>query len=231
MAPFTNPYARQPTMPSSANPYAAAPARPSVGKFSKKVDALEDFAMPAASHASSIQDVFSNNTDAIMKILSSKQAGDIAAPLQQALNALDALQGIHPIIGIAVVAFKAVVGLELKRRANDKRIGAVYAAILDMLSVLFELGDMNDEDRPDPSGGTMKGRLNENLTSATDEIKSAANSIDKYSKTKFIVKVIKANQWEEQLIGHTETFGERKKKLKFALQIHASPSEPYPCEM
>ncbi|KAG8856424.1 hypothetical protein FRB96_006390 [Tulasnella sp. 330] len=154
-----------------------------------------------------------------MTILNSKQAGDISVPLQQALNALDALQSIHPFISLAIVAFKAVVGLEIKRRANDKRIGAVYAAILDMLSVLFELGDIKDDDRPDPNGGTMKGRLTENLTSAREEIKTAANSIDKYSKTKFIVKVIKSNQWEDQLVGHIQTFGKRKKSLKFALHI------------
>lgn len=28
--------------------------------------------------------------------------------------------------------------MELKRRANDKRVAAIYAAIIDMLSVLFE---------------------------------------------------------------------------------------------
>ena len=28
--------------------------------------------------------------------------------------------------------------MELRRRANDKRVAAVYAAIIDMLSVLFE---------------------------------------------------------------------------------------------
>ncbi|KAG8881280.1 hypothetical protein FRB98_004439 [Tulasnella sp. 332] len=55
-----------------------------------------------------------------------------------------------------------------------------------------------------------------------EEVKTAANSIDKYSKTRFLVKVIKANQWEEKLIAHTEAFGERKKDLKFALQIHLS---------
>ncbi|KAG8870079.1 hypothetical protein FRB98_001887, partial [Tulasnella sp. 332] len=209
-------------MSRSSSPYVAAPARYSPNKLSRRLDAIEDIAVPAASHMSSITEVFSNNSTAIVTILKSKQGGDIAAPLQQAMDALDALQRFQPFIGIAVVAFKAVIGMELKRRANDKRIGAVYFAILDMLSVLFELSNIKEIDRPDPNGGTVRGRLIASLTSAKEEIKTAANSIDKYSKTKFFVRVFKSTQWESELIAHTKTFGERKKDLKFALEIHTA---------
>ncbi|KAG9025099.1 hypothetical protein FRB95_010572 [Tulasnella sp. JGI-2019a] len=206
-----------------ANTHAVAMiAQPRTGKVSKAANVAHDFATPIAEKMSSLQDIFSNNTDAIMSVLSSNKVGDIAAPLQQALNALDSLQSIHPFIAVAVVAVKAVVNLELKRRANDKRIGAVYAAILDMFSVLFELSDVNDLERVDPKGGTMKGRLTTSLDRARDEIKIAANSIDKYSKSRFIVKVLKANQWEEKLVEHTETFHKRKQDLKFSLQVHTA---------
>ena len=69
----------------------------------------DDFATPIVANLSSIQSSYSASSAAIMSALGgTKVLSDIAAPLQQALKALDALQGIHPFIGSVEGGFRFV---------------------------------------------------------------------------------------------------------------------------
>ncbi|KAG8855314.1 hypothetical protein FRB96_007112 [Tulasnella sp. 330] len=52
--------------------------------------------------------------------------------------------------------------------------------------MLIKLPELKDQDHLDPWGATMRGRLTEKLEDAREEIKTPANTIDKYAKTKFI---------------------------------------------
>lgn len=70
------------------------------------------------------------------------------------MKALDEVAKLHPFIGgesipaispsnqliqvVAVLAFKAVVTLELKRRANDKKVIALQLQMQDMMSILLQ---------------------------------------------------------------------------------------------
>jgi hypothetical protein len=76
--------------------------------------------------------------------------------VQVLMKGLDEVAKLHPFVGgtlnchlcpkciklifciVAVLAFKAVVTLELKRRANDKKVIALNAEMGDMMSVLLE---------------------------------------------------------------------------------------------
>ncbi|KAG8867462.1 hypothetical protein FRB97_003268, partial [Tulasnella sp. 331] len=71
-----------------------------------------------------------------------------------------------------------------------------------------KLPELKDQDHLDPWGATMRGRLTEKLEDAREEIKTPANTIDKYAKTKFI-----ASQWGDKLVSRTERFEKRKKGI------------------
>jgi hypothetical protein len=53
-------------------------------------------------------------------------------------TALDAVAQLHPFVGVAVMAFKAVWALEMKRRENDRRILALHMEMKDMMAVLTQ---------------------------------------------------------------------------------------------
>lgn len=50
---------------------------------------------------------------------------------------LDLAAESHPVIHVVVVAFKTAYTLEQKRRDNEKKIPALYAEMMDMMSVCF----------------------------------------------------------------------------------------------
>lgn len=64
---------------------------------------------------------------------------DILAPLRVLLNSLEHLAKVHPFLAGVVVPFKAVLGLEMKRRENDRRVLVVIAQMADVLSCLGAL--------------------------------------------------------------------------------------------
>jgi hypothetical protein len=54
------------------------------------------------------------------------------------MGALDGIAAIHPVIGVVVLAFKAVVTLEMKRRDNDKKVVALHLQMQETMSVLLQ---------------------------------------------------------------------------------------------
>jgi len=54
------------------------------------------------------------------------------------MSALDGIASIHPVVGVAVLAFKAVVTLEMNREDNDKKVVALYLQMQEMMSVLLQ---------------------------------------------------------------------------------------------
>ena len=76
---------------------------------------------------------------ALKKVADASSAQDVLAPLRSVLSSLEALTKVHPFLAIAVIPFKAVVSLELKRRENDRRILVVITQMTDMMSHLSTL--------------------------------------------------------------------------------------------
>jgi hypothetical protein len=54
------------------------------------------------------------------------------------MRALDAVATIHPIVGAVVLAFKAVVTLEMTRRECNKKLIALHLQMQEMMSVLLQ---------------------------------------------------------------------------------------------
>ncbi|KAH9950246.1 hypothetical protein B0H21DRAFT_819379 [Amylocystis lapponica] len=181
--------------------------KPSDGsKVERVLNMLDDVATFAQAQANTAQTVFSPH---------STLAG---VPLL--MRMLDEVAKVHPFIGVAVLAFKAVYTLEMKRRANDKKIVALYVEMKDMLMVLLRLQAVKDEDEIGPDGMTVKGRMQEIVGRTARDIKDCANTCDAYSKMKLLAKVLKGPLWEGSLLQFVDLFSKRRSEFEFALSIH-----------
>ncbi|KAJ7783010.1 hypothetical protein B0H16DRAFT_1495047 [Mycena metata] len=138
------------------------------------------------------------------------------------MNALDEVAKLHPFIGVAVMAFKAVWALEQKRRDNDRKILALHMEMKEMMGVLTQLKNVKDADEIAPDGSTIKGRMQEIVKLTADDIKACANACDAYSKKKLVTKILKGPIWEGKLVAFAGTFTKRRGEFTFALSIHTA---------
>ncbi|KAJ7925171.1 hypothetical protein B0H13DRAFT_2314677 [Mycena leptocephala] len=138
------------------------------------------------------------------------------------MNALDEVAKLHPFIGVAVMAFKAVWALEQKRRDNDRKILLLQLQMKEMMGVLTQLKNVKDADEIAPDGTTIKGRMQEIVKATADDIKACANACDTYTKKKLVVKILKGPVWEGKLAAFAATFTKRRSEFEFALSIHTA---------
>ncbi|KAJ7777905.1 hypothetical protein DFH07DRAFT_730843 [Mycena maculata] len=136
------------------------------------------------------------------------------------MNALDEVAKLHPFIGVAVMAFKAVWALEQKRRDNDRKILALHMEMKEMMGVLTQ--NVKDADEIAPDGSTIKGRMQEIVHATAEDIKACANACDTYIKKKLVVKILKSSVWDGKLVAFTGTFTKRRTEFEFALSIHTA---------
>nr|GAT44772.1 predicted protein [Mycena chlorophos] len=138
------------------------------------------------------------------------------------MNALDEVAKLHPFVGVAVMAFKAVWALEQKRRDNDKKILALHVEMKDMMSILLQLKTVKDVNAKAPNGETIKGRMQGIVETAANNIKGCANACDTYVKKKLVVKVIKGPIWEGKLAAFSGEFTKRRDEFQLALSMHTA---------
>ncbi|KAJ7135469.1 hypothetical protein C8R43DRAFT_1021198 [Mycena crocata] len=138
------------------------------------------------------------------------------------MNALDEVAKLHPFIGVAVMAFKAVWALEQKRRDNDRKILALHMEMKEMMGVLTQLKNVKDADETAPDGSTIKGRMQEIVKATAEDIKACANACDTYTKKKLVVKILKSGVWDMKLTKFAGTFTKRRSEFEFALSIHTA---------
>ncbi|KAJ7437086.1 hypothetical protein B0H11DRAFT_2206778 [Mycena galericulata] len=138
------------------------------------------------------------------------------------MNALDEVAKLHPFIGVALLAFKAVWALEQKRRANDKMILTLHMEMKDMMGVLTQLKSVKDSEERAPDGSTIRGRMQEIVKGTAEDIKACGLACDTYTKKKLVVKVLTGPMWEGKLAGFVGTFTKRRGEFEFALSIHTA---------
>ncbi|KAJ7031624.1 hypothetical protein C8F04DRAFT_1110026 [Mycena alexandri] len=138
------------------------------------------------------------------------------------MNALDEVAKLHPFIGVAVMAFKAVWALEQKRRDNDRKILALHMEMKEMMGVLIQLKNVQDAEAVAPDGSTIKGRMQVIIQGTADDIKACGNACDTYSKKKLIVKVFKGPIWEGRLVKFVGAFTKRRSEFEFAMAAHTA---------
>ncbi|EGO19294.1 hypothetical protein SERLADRAFT_358650, partial [Serpula lacrymans var. lacrymans S7.9] len=138
------------------------------------------------------------------------------------MKMLDEVSKVHPFVAVAVLAFKAVVTLELKRRDNDKKVIALKMGMKDMMVILLQLRFVKDSKQKLPDGTTLQGRMQELMKQVASDITDCGNVCDAYTKKNLVVKVFKGPIWEDRLAGFVDTFVERRKEIELALSIHTT---------
>ncbi|KXN91180.1 hypothetical protein AN958_02747 [Leucoagaricus sp. SymC.cos] len=138
------------------------------------------------------------------------------------MNGLDTLGQIHPFIGVAVVAFKLVVTLDLTRRQNNQKVAAVYIEMQQMICTLFQLRHIRDPDEVGPDGMIMKDRVQPLLKQIAQDIKKCGSACDVYLKKSFIAKTLKSKFYEARLTGYVTKFIDYADKLDKALNVHTA---------
>ncbi|KAF8589615.1 hypothetical protein K439DRAFT_1521372 [Ramaria rubella] len=100
------------------------------------------------------------------------------------MKALDEVAKLHPFVGVAVLAFKAVWSLEMKCRENNKKVEALHSEMHNMIEVLVELKDIKDENMITEDDKGHMGKLSKDMAK---DIEDCANTCDTYSKKKIII--------------------------------------------
>ncbi|KAF8149372.1 hypothetical protein B0H34DRAFT_733496 [Crassisporium funariophilum] len=138
------------------------------------------------------------------------------------MKGLDALGQVHPFIGVAVVAFKLVVTLDLTRRENNKKVLAIRVQMQNMMCELFQLRHMKDPDDTGPDGMTLKDRFQGLMEKIAHDITECGSACDAYMKKSFLAKTIKSRIYEERLGGYGTRFVNCKAEIEHALAIHTA---------
>ncbi|KAG1736414.1 uncharacterized protein EDB91DRAFT_1250037 [Suillus paluster] len=191
-------------------------------------DHAEDFIAQTAQEVVSAHDFYNQNatafkssSDAMVTDLSKKNMGDFLGEAKKVMDALDSLQQIHPFVGVAILAFKAVVNLELTRRENDRRVGLMIAQASDMMVMLLQLKDTKDPAIVGPHG-EIRGRLQRVTDGIKKDIEDCGNAIDKYYKSKFVVKFFRSSHWASEFVKICSSFSQRTQDLQLALNIRTT---------
>ncbi|KAJ7140785.1 hypothetical protein C8R44DRAFT_237363 [Mycena epipterygia] len=138
------------------------------------------------------------------------------------MKGLDALGQLHPFVGVAVMAFKLVITLDITRRQNNKKVLAVKIQMQDMMTILFQLRHMRDPQDKGPDGTTLTDRFAGLMESIAKSITACGSACDVYVKKSFLAKTLKSKIYEGRLAGYVTMFANQKKDISFALQMHTA---------
>ncbi|KAF8531822.1 hypothetical protein JB92DRAFT_3104483 [Gautieria morchelliformis] len=103
-----------------------------------------------------------------------QKIGTFAETSAVLMNALDGVAQLHPFIGVAVLTFKTVWTLEMKRRQKNTKIEALHKEMSDMMGVLLQLQDQD----PKPighDGKTIQDRMQNLVEDTAKDIEKCAN--------------------------------------------------------
>ncbi|CAK5270937.1 unnamed protein product [Mycena citricolor] len=223
--------------------HAAAFSSASLPSKQQKIDDSEDQASKASDAFMKLQTFYDTNTAAIQEASQGLAAAanlDIhsveasitgfAETSTVIMNGLDALGAVHPFIGgacslIAVIAFKAVISLDLTRRQNNKKVLAMKLQMQDVMLILFELRSVRDPEHKAPDGTKLKDQFSEILKSIARDITECGNVCDVYLKENFFSKTIHSKGYEEKFAAYVASFEEHKKNIVLRMQMHVALSQ------
>ncbi|KAJ7468605.1 hypothetical protein FB451DRAFT_1177382 [Mycena latifolia] len=193
-----------------------------------------------SSYTSSASEFHDNNSDEIADSAAAIAAGiDVDAmedriksfseSSQLLMNVLDEVQKLHPFIGVAVLAFKAVISLELKRRDNKASVVALQVKMADMMSELVQLRIIKPSHTLS-HGETVEAMLSGICASIAKDIENCGNLCDKYSKTSFYGKLFKSPLYSERFGNFIQTFEMWKCELDHKLALFTAITGHYVTE-
>ncbi|KAF7376029.1 hypothetical protein MSAN_00017700 [Mycena sanguinolenta] len=207
---------------SLAGAWDIANSTPKASKADKVLQVIETNVIVAQAKEGTTEVVIQGITTGLEAVGATEAIDTFMEGIPGLMNALDEVAKLHPFVGVAVMAFKAVWALEQKRRDNDRKILALHLEMKEMMGVLTQLKNVKDADEVAPDGSTIKGRMQEIVKATADDIKACANACDTYTKKKLVVKILKSSVWEGKLAKFAGTFTKRRSEFEFALSIHTA---------
>ncbi|TBU26461.1 hypothetical protein BD311DRAFT_779599 [Dichomitus squalens] len=178
-----------------------------VWEGSVAIVATPDFSWNSSNSSNGVQGI-ANNTNAFFD------------RMPMLMKALDSIARVHAFTGVAILTFKVVYELELKRRDNNKKVLAVYGEMSDMMAALVQLHTIKSEDEVGPDGVSIKARMEHLLERTATDIRECANTCDTYLKKKPIVKILTCPSWDTILCNLSAAFHKRRAEFEFALSMH-----------
>ncbi|OSC99819.1 hypothetical protein PYCCODRAFT_1513435 [Trametes coccinea BRFM310] len=159
----------------------------------------------------------SSGSDGLSVLLDGVNA--LVDTLPSLLRALDAVAAIHPILQIAVGAFKVVIDLEVKRHDNDKKANLLFLEMRNMMTVLLQLQNVQS-DHVGTDGNTIGHKLQGVVQNAAQDIKQCANACDAYARKRLLAKVFNAASWDSTFKDYIQRFSDRKAEFRFVISFH-----------
>ncbi|KAJ6608452.1 hypothetical protein B0H10DRAFT_1815812 [Mycena sp. CBHHK59/15] len=138
------------------------------------------------------------------------------------MKGLDALGQLHPFVGVAVMAFKLVITLDITRRQNNKKVLAVKIQMQDLMTVLFQLRHMRDPAEKGPDGMMLRDRLAGRMEAIAKDMTACGSACDVYVKKSFLAKTLKSKIYEGRLAGYVASFATHKQEIRLALAVHTA---------
>ncbi|KAG1849602.1 hypothetical protein C8R48DRAFT_778534 [Suillus tomentosus] len=165
-----------------------------------------------------IGSAYSQNTAEIQGIVdySKKSMSNFLGEAKMVIDALDSLQHIHPLVDVAIILFKGVVNLELMRRENDLKVASVISQASGMMNSLHLLKGTRESPVTKPYG-EIPGPLRPVLNDIKQDIVDCGNVIDKFYKSKLIVKLFRSSHWASEFANICNNFSKHKQDLQLAL--------------
>ncbi|TRM70480.1 hypothetical protein BD626DRAFT_449032 [Schizophyllum amplum] len=179
----------------------------------------EDRVADGASEAASVA-----NSELVQKFATSivPKINHFAERSAVLVNVLDEISNIHPFISVAVLALKAIIKFELKRRENSQKVLALYVQMTEMMSVLEPLRLIRDSHHRAPDGTVLENTIRPLMPIIAQDITACGNVCDAYTNKSIIAKVIKSFTYEQRLAEYGEKFSQHHKSLHFAISLHTT---------
>ncbi|RPD54181.1 hypothetical protein L226DRAFT_510120 [Lentinus tigrinus ALCF2SS1-7] len=137
------------------------------------------------------------------------------------VSALQAVAKIHPWLEVVVNAFQVVVELNMRRRANDRKIGLLIGSMRDMMESLRSLETVPAEKARAVNGTSIKTRLEDLVAQTAEDIKACASACDVYSKTRLLTKVLRSMTWDDLFKQYIELFERRRADFILRISVHS----------
>ncbi|KAF5325246.1 hypothetical protein D9619_010120 [Psilocybe cf. subviscida] len=138
------------------------------------------------------------------------------------LDGLVALGNVHPVLGVAILAFHAVISLDIARRDNDRKVRTIMMQMQNMMCTMFQLRRITFAHAQKRETQKEKERLQALVKSIADDITQCGSDLNYYMDQKFISKMIKAKNFERRFQSHVENFIERRAELQGVLTVYVA---------
>ncbi|KAJ6476220.1 hypothetical protein C8R45DRAFT_373523 [Mycena sanguinolenta] len=205
------------------------------------MDEEDRFAEMASGYSSFGSEFYQNNSDETASAAASVAASidlsemknkmkTLSESSKLLMKALDEVQRLHPFIAVAVIAFKAVISLGLKRKNNNANVLALQVKMQEMMYDFVQLRLIKPDHKLE-NGTSVRGMLSDLCKAIAEDIENCGNLCDKYSKTSFLGQLFKSPIYNERFSEFIETFETHKNELDHkmllitTIRVHSAGEE------